>query len=163
MPWPGSSPKFGSKVTKASNWPTENRNSAQWPAVRKTRLETSVPLQAMRRLVSARFASKAPAFGWRLPSNCAFPVCAGTGPAKASAAIAAVARRTTLLIGTSNLQPGPHSDLRLTFVIIQGGTIRTLDPSLPVAAALAIAGEWVVGGIRTPDKALASPAVAGPR
>jgi len=44
-------------------------------------------------------------------------------------------------------------------VIIQGGTIRTLDPSLPVAAALAVAGEWVVGGIGTHERALASPDV----
>jgi predicted amidohydrolase YtcJ len=44
-------------------------------------------------------------------------------------------------------------------VIIQGGTIRTLDASLPVAAALAIAGDRVVGGVGTHERALASPDV----
>jgi predicted amidohydrolase YtcJ len=44
-------------------------------------------------------------------------------------------------------------------VILQGGSIRTLDPSLPQAAALAIAGEWIVGGIGTHERALASPEV----
>jgi predicted amidohydrolase YtcJ len=44
-------------------------------------------------------------------------------------------------------------------VILQGGSIRTLDPSLPQAAALAIAGEWIVGGIGTHERALASPEI----
>jgi predicted amidohydrolase YtcJ len=42
-------------------------------------------------------------------------------------------------------------------VILENGTIRTLDPALPVARALAIAGEWIAGGIGTHETALASP------
>jgi predicted amidohydrolase YtcJ len=42
-------------------------------------------------------------------------------------------------------------------VIITGGTIRTLDPSLPTASALAIAGDRVVGGVGTHELALPSP------
>jgi predicted amidohydrolase YtcJ len=34
-----------------------------------------------------------------------------------------------------------------------------MDPSLPLAAALAIAGEWIVGGVGTHERALASPDV----
>jgi predicted amidohydrolase YtcJ len=44
-------------------------------------------------------------------------------------------------------------------VILKGGVIRTLDPSLPEAAALAIAGDWIAGGIGTHERALASPEV----
>ena len=42
-------------------------------------------------------------------------------------------------------------------VILENGTIRTLDPSLPVARALAIAGERIAGGVGTHETALASP------
>ena len=42
-------------------------------------------------------------------------------------------------------------------MILENGTIRTLDPTLPTAAALAIAGERVAGGIGTHETALASP------
>jgi len=42
-------------------------------------------------------------------------------------------------------------------VILENGVIRTMDPSLPVARALAIAGEWVAGGVGTHERALASP------
>jgi predicted amidohydrolase YtcJ len=42
-------------------------------------------------------------------------------------------------------------------MILQNGTIRTLDPSLPTAAALAIAGERIAGGVGTHETALASP------
>jgi predicted amidohydrolase YtcJ len=42
-------------------------------------------------------------------------------------------------------------------VILENGTVRTLDPSLPRAAALAIAGERVAGGVGTHETALASP------
>jgi hypothetical protein len=42
-------------------------------------------------------------------------------------------------------------------VILENGVVRTLDPSLPRAAALAIAGERVAGGIGTHETALASP------
>ena len=44
-------------------------------------------------------------------------------------------------------------------MILDNGTIRTLDPSLPTAAALAIAGERVAGGVGTHETALASPEV----
>jgi predicted amidohydrolase YtcJ len=42
-------------------------------------------------------------------------------------------------------------------VILENGVIRTLDPALPRAAALAIAGERISGGIGTHETALASP------
>jgi predicted amidohydrolase YtcJ len=42
-------------------------------------------------------------------------------------------------------------------VILTGGTIRTLDPSLPTAAAIAIAGDRIVGGVGTHELALPSP------
>jgi predicted amidohydrolase YtcJ len=42
-------------------------------------------------------------------------------------------------------------------VILENGSIRTLEPSLPLARALAIAGEWIVGGVGTHESALASP------
>jgi predicted amidohydrolase YtcJ len=42
-------------------------------------------------------------------------------------------------------------------VILENGVVRTMEPSLPVARALAIAGEWVVGGVGTHEAALASP------
>jgi predicted amidohydrolase YtcJ len=44
-------------------------------------------------------------------------------------------------------------------VILENGVVRTLDPSLPVARALAIAGERVAGGVGTHETALASPEV----
>jgi predicted amidohydrolase YtcJ len=42
-------------------------------------------------------------------------------------------------------------------VILDNGVIRTMDASLPRAAALAIAGERVAGGVGTHETALASP------
>ena len=42
-------------------------------------------------------------------------------------------------------------------MILENGTVRTLDPSLPRAAALAIAGERVAGGVGAHETALASP------
>jgi predicted amidohydrolase YtcJ len=42
-------------------------------------------------------------------------------------------------------------------VILENGVVRTLDPSLPVARALAIAGDRVAGGVGTHETALASP------
>jgi predicted amidohydrolase YtcJ len=42
-------------------------------------------------------------------------------------------------------------------VILDNGVIRTMEPSLPTAGALAIAGEWIVGGVGTHETALASP------
>ncbi len=44
-------------------------------------------------------------------------------------------------------------------VIFENGTVRTLDPSLPAAAALAIAGDRIAGGVGTHETALASPEV----
>ena len=44
-------------------------------------------------------------------------------------------------------------------MILQNGVIRTLDSSLPVTRALAIAGESVVGGVGTHETMLASPEV----
>ena len=44
-------------------------------------------------------------------------------------------------------------------MILENGVIRTMDASLPVQRALAIAGERVAGGIGTHETALASPDV----
>jgi predicted amidohydrolase YtcJ len=42
-------------------------------------------------------------------------------------------------------------------LILEKGLIRTMDPALPSAAALAIAGDRIVGGVGTHETALASP------
>jgi hypothetical protein len=42
-------------------------------------------------------------------------------------------------------------------VILENGVVRTMDPSLPVARALAIAGDRIAGGVGTHETALASP------
>ena len=42
-------------------------------------------------------------------------------------------------------------------MILENGVVRTLDPSLPKAAALAVAGERIAGGVGTHETALASP------
>jgi predicted amidohydrolase YtcJ len=42
-------------------------------------------------------------------------------------------------------------------VILENGVIRTLDPSLPTARALAIAGAHIAGGVGVHESALASP------
>jgi predicted amidohydrolase YtcJ len=42
-------------------------------------------------------------------------------------------------------------------VILENGVVRTMDPALPVARALAIAGERIAGGVGTHETALASP------
>jgi predicted amidohydrolase YtcJ len=42
-------------------------------------------------------------------------------------------------------------------VILENGVVRTMEPSLPTARALAVAGEWIVGGVGTHETALASP------
>jgi len=44
-------------------------------------------------------------------------------------------------------------------VILENGVVRTLDLSLPVARALAIAGDRIAGGVGTHETALASPDV----
>ena len=42
-------------------------------------------------------------------------------------------------------------------MILENGVIRTMDTSLPTARGLAIAGEWIAGGVGTHETALASP------
>ncbi|MCL4290802.1 MAG: amidohydrolase [Thermoleophilia bacterium] len=42
-------------------------------------------------------------------------------------------------------------------MILGNGVVRTMDPSLPTAAALAIAGDTVAGGVGTHERALPSP------
>jgi predicted amidohydrolase YtcJ len=42
-------------------------------------------------------------------------------------------------------------------MILHRGVVRTLDPSLPTASALAIAGEWVTGGVGTHETAMPGP------
>ena len=42
-------------------------------------------------------------------------------------------------------------------MILENGVIRTLDPSLPIARALAVAGDRVAGGVGVHETALASP------
>jgi predicted amidohydrolase YtcJ len=42
-------------------------------------------------------------------------------------------------------------------VILANGVIRTMDPSLPTTAALAIAGEAIVGGVGAHERALPTP------
>jgi predicted amidohydrolase YtcJ len=44
-------------------------------------------------------------------------------------------------------------------MILENGVIRTLDPSLPIARALAIAGDLVAGGVGAHETALPSPDV----
>ena len=44
-------------------------------------------------------------------------------------------------------------------MILENGVIRTLEPSMPTARALAIAGELIAGGVGTHEQALASPDV----
>src|SRR6476469_11283590 len=42
-------------------------------------------------------------------------------------------------------------------VILENGIVRTMEPSLPTARGLAIAGEWIAGGVGPDESALASP------
>lgn len=42
-------------------------------------------------------------------------------------------------------------------MILENGVVRTMDPSLPTAGALAIAGERIAGGVGTHETALATP------
>ena len=44
-------------------------------------------------------------------------------------------------------------------MILENGTIRTLDPSLPLARSLAVAGDRIAGGVGTHETVLASPEV----
>ena len=42
-------------------------------------------------------------------------------------------------------------------MILANGVIRTMDPSLPTSAALAIAGDTIVGGVGAHERALPTP------
>jgi predicted amidohydrolase YtcJ len=42
-------------------------------------------------------------------------------------------------------------------VILENGVVRTMEPSLPTAAGLAIANDWIVGGVGTHESAIPSP------
>ncbi|HLB17513.1 MAG TPA: amidohydrolase family protein, partial [Gaiellaceae bacterium] len=42
-------------------------------------------------------------------------------------------------------------------MILENGVVRTMEPTLPVARALAIAGDRIAGGVGTHETALASP------
>jgi predicted amidohydrolase YtcJ len=42
-------------------------------------------------------------------------------------------------------------------VILENAVVRTMEPSLPTARGLAIAGEWIAGGVGPHETALASP------
>ncbi len=44
-------------------------------------------------------------------------------------------------------------------MILENGLIRTLDPQVPTQRALAVAGEWIAGGVGVHETALASPDV----
>ena len=44
-------------------------------------------------------------------------------------------------------------------MILENGLIRTLDPQIPTQRALAVAGEWIAGGVGVHETALASPEV----
>src|SRR6266487_793405 len=62
------------------------------------------------------------------------------------------------------LSADDHSDrrcgqvgIRFTAVILENGLVRTMEPSLPTARGLAIAGEWIAGGVGPHETALASP------
>jgi len=49
------------------------------------------------------------------------------------------------------------SDIRLRQVILENGVIRTMEPSLPLARGLAIAGHKIAGGVGTHETALPGP------
>jgi predicted amidohydrolase YtcJ len=42
-------------------------------------------------------------------------------------------------------------------VILENGVVRTMEPALPTARGVAVAGEWVAGGVGTHEAALPSP------
>jgi predicted amidohydrolase YtcJ len=52
---------------------------------------------------------------------------------------------------------GTRAITTLPRVILSNGVVRTMDPSLPASAALAIAGERIAGGVGTHEQALPSP------
>src|SRR2546430_15219352 len=47
--------------------------------------------------------------------------------------------------------------IRFVQVILENGIVRTMESSLPTARGLAIAGEWIAGGVGPHETALASP------
>src|SRR5919199_5478379 len=47
--------------------------------------------------------------------------------------------------------------LHFSVVILENGVVRTMEPTVPVARALAIAGEWIAGGVGTHETALPGP------
>jgi predicted amidohydrolase YtcJ len=53
----------------------------------------------------------------------------------------------------------PRGTVTLAGVILENGVVRTMDPSLPRARALAVAGNKVAGGVGVHETALASPEV----
>jgi predicted amidohydrolase YtcJ len=52
-----------------------------------------------------------------------------------------------------------HDAYILAEMILANGLIRTLDPQVPTQRALAVAGEWIAGGVGVHETALASPEV----
>jgi predicted amidohydrolase YtcJ len=46
---------------------------------------------------------------------------------------------------------------RFSLMILENGTVRTMETALPIARALAIAGDRIAGGVGTHETALASP------
>src|SRR5262249_16249031 len=75
-----------------------------------------------------------------------------------SVSLAAGPSRSTRTLPVPTVEASPTLR-RLPPVILENGTIRTLDPTLPTARALAIAGGRSAGGAGTPEPALASPEV----
>ena len=68
-------------------------------------------------------------------------------------------RRRVRLLGRGRAGPRrlPDARLALPSMILERGVVRTLEPSLPTASALAIAGERIAGGVGTHEVALPSP------
>ncbi len=55
-------------------------------------------------------------------------------------------------------RPGiPCGRVHCATVILDGGVIRTLDPAIPLAAGLAVAGDRIVGGVATHETAIPGP------
>src|SRR5436190_23091056 len=51
----------------------------------------------------------------------------------------------------------PAASARSSHVILENGVVRTVEPSLPLARSLAIAGELVAGGVSAHEAALPGP------
>src|SRR5205807_10123110 len=63
-------------------------------------------------------------------------------------------RSRTLSVTWSIIRP-PSDYSRV--VILENGVVRTMEPTIPVAPALAIAGDRIAGGVGTHETALPSP------